>query len=172
MFKKIPILKGKYEAIVDAEDYVWLMQYSWTGKQKKKNCGIYVVRNSRGYVPPKKYRLAKMPQTKAKMAHVVFGKPVPKGMVIDHINHNTLDNRKSNLRLVTEQQNRWNRPSTRNSSSKYKGVSLEKGRGFRVQLWCKGKIYRKRFKCEKEAAKYYNELAREHHGEYAVLNDV
>lgn len=48
---------------------------------------------------------------------------VKKGFVIDHINHDTLDNRKSNLRFVTMQHNAVNRKTTRGyyrSKEKYR----------------------------------------------------
>ena len=43
-----------------------------------------------------------------KLHHVIIGKP-PKGLVTDHINRNKLDNRKSNLRHVTQRENNLNR---------------------------------------------------------------
>lgn len=46
----------------------------------------------------------------------------PPGVVVDHINHNTLDNRKENLRAISHQDNMLNRLPDKNSSSKYKGV--------------------------------------------------
>lgn len=53
-------------------------------------------------------------------------------MVIDHINHNTLDNRKSNLRICTIQQNNMNKKIAKNNSSGYSGVYFDKRR----QKWC------------------------------------
>lgn len=47
-------------------------------------------------------------------------------LVVDHINGNTLDNRKCNLRLVTQAQNMLNKSSSKNSSSKYLGVYYDK----------------------------------------------
>ena len=47
-------------------------------------------------------------------------------LVVDHINSNTLDNRKCNLRLITQSQNTLNQSSSKNSTSKYIGVNWDK----------------------------------------------
>tara|TARA_Y100000034_G_scaffold124636_1_gene173079 strand:+ start:523 stop:1026 length:504 start_codon:yes stop_codon:yes gene_type:complete len=46
----------------------------------------------------------------------------PKGMMVDHINHNGLDNRRENLRVCTMSENMMNRGKTRQNSTGYKGV--------------------------------------------------
>ena len=47
----------------------------------------------------------------------------PKGLEVDHINLNTLDNRMCNLRIVTHQQNQCNQPVQKNNTSGVSGVS-------------------------------------------------
>jgi len=56
----------------------------------------------------------------------------PEGYVIDHINHNTLDNRKSNLRIVARSENDMNRCVTSNTGEY--GISLCNDRYYRVTV--------------------------------------
>tara|TARA_B100002051_G_scaffold270812_1_gene304378 strand:- start:4455 stop:4793 length:339 start_codon:yes stop_codon:yes gene_type:complete len=104
---------------------------------------------------------------------LILGKP-QKGMVIDHINHIGLDNRKENLRFLTAAQNQQNSRSKRNSSSKYKGVGWYKaGNKWRARVKHKRKhIWLGYFACEHQAALAYNKKAFELWGENAFLNEV
>jgi hypothetical protein len=53
----------------------------------------------------------------------------PKGMTVDHINHDTLDNRRQNLRIVTNQVNNWNRNvAPRGALTGIMGVTIRKAR--------------------------------------------
>lgn len=95
----------------------------------------------------------------------------PNFNIADHINHNGLDNRKSNLRDANKQQNSFNTRSNRGSSI-YKGVSFEKTtRLWRSYITKDGiRQYLGRFDNELDAALAYDKKAREIFGEYANCN--
>lgn len=79
----------------------------------------------------------------------------PAGICVDHINGNKLDNRRSNLRLVTHAENLQNRPSLpRNNTSGHRGVSFsKKGRAWVAQAHQSGRtIVIGRFHTKEEAA--------------------
>lgn len=90
---------------------------------------------------------------------------------VDHINHDNLDNRKINLRLVSNTQNSFNQRKTKNKTvSKYKGVTRDK----RTSRWT-ARIRQQRlgtFDTEREAAECYNEAALRLFGEFACINHI
>ncbi len=93
---------------------------------------------------------------------------------VDHINHDKGNNCVENLRWATNKQNQRNVSKQKNTSSIYKGVSWEK----KLKKW-RAMIQIERtskhlglFNDEVEAALAYNEAAKHHFGEYALLNDV
>jgi len=92
---------------------------------------------------------------------------------IDHINGNGLDNRKSNLRKCTNQQNCINRPKQINNTSGFKGVFLRKSGKYRAGIRFNQKlIHLGTFVDKIDAAKAYNDAAIKYFGEFAYLNDV
>ena len=98
---------------------------------------------------------------------------VPKGKIVDHINHNGLDNRRANLRVATRRQNAWNKRKRRSKcSSQYKGVMwLKKAGKWQARISCKGRsIVIGYFDDEKAAARAYDARAAELFGEYAAPN--
>lgn len=93
-------------------------------------------------------------------------------LVVDHINGNTLDNRRINLRICTQFDNMKNTFSRKNSSSQYLGVSWNKTLGYWVaEVRSNGKrVYCGYFNNELDAAKARDEQAKIHHKEYVRLN--
>ncbi len=94
-----------YTFLFDLEDYDLIKNRNW-----------YV--NSRGYI-----QSSALPQVK--MHRLIMGVTDP-NMYIDHINHDKTDNRKSNLRIVTNQQNQRNKKPINKSG--YAGVSWHKNK--------------------------------------------
>lgn len=93
---------------------------------------------------------------------------------VDHINHIRDDNKLSNLRLVTNQQNAMNQKIHRNNKSGFKGVSYDKSsKKYRARIMLSGRsIYIGCYQTAEEAAAAYNEKANELFGKYAFVNII
>ncbi|MEV8270065.1 HNH endonuclease [Microbacterium oleivorans] len=94
------------------------------------------------------------------------------GEQVDHINRKTFDNRRANLRIVTSQQNNWNRGKgySTHGTSAYVGVSLYKPDGQpRWQASIAGNVLGI-FDDEDEAAYVRDQAAMQLYGEHAFLN--
>lgn len=92
----------------------------------------------------------------------------------DHVNHDGLDNRRVNLRVVTAAQNNYNSRSRVGSSSRFKGVTWNRGnRKWQASIKLHGQNrYLGCYEVEEDAALAYNAAARELFGEHACLNEV
>jgi len=88
---------------------------------------------------------------------------------VDHIEKPTSNNTVSNLRWATVEENRRNSCISKNNTSSYKGVSLDKKTGkYRAQIRINGKgTYLGSFTTALEASEAYKEASKEHYGEYA-----
>lgn len=104
------------------------------------------------------------------LARIVLDAPPQKH--VDHISGDTLDNRRENLRLVTNKENVRNSAKAANKLSRFKGVYKMKNK-FHALVICDAKRYRiSPFNTEEEAALAYNKLAKLLFGEFARLNEL
>jgi hypothetical protein len=156
-YREIPLTHGKV-ALVDAEDYDRIAAHKWTAF--KNSVSWYAARSTA-------IKGGKTRRTILMHREIMNA---PDGIEVDHRNHNTLDNRKSELRLATHKQNIWNsRPGRRNTSG-FKGVSYIKSNltsPWLAQIQYNGrKIYLGFFKTAEEANVAYIKTAVRLHGEY------
>lgn len=143
--------------LIDDEDFEKISKYHWSVNYDSKKKGYYI----------------KTEYNKNRFFIHRIIMDAKNGELVDHINRNTLDNRKSNLRICTIAQNiRNSKPhSTKNRTSVFKGVYFSKS----VHRWCAkiyhGKnIYLGNFKIQEEAAIAYDKAAKKYFGDFAYLN--
>ena len=148
--RRIPLTQGR-EALVDACDYNFLMQWKWC-----ITVNGYATRNlkSRGMLT---------------MHRAVVGRYRGNFQQVDHINGDRIDNRRSNLRHATASQNGRNRGKNKNNTSGHKGVWWNKRR---KKFYAAIKVNRKSihlgvFDDPKKASEVYKQAALELHKEFA-----
>ncbi len=160
--KTIPLTHG-YFTKVDDDDYERLASLRWYANTARGE-----VRALRTFLDGKK-------QKTVPMSRFIMGEP--KGMIVDHINGDTLDNRKSNLRICTILENQWNRKKSKKNTSGYIGV-VEVKRYRTPNKFCshikhnKKNIFLGVYSTAKEAAIVYNEKALALRGKFATLNII
>lgn len=162
--KLIPLTQGKW-AIVDADDYSDVLQYRWQ------------VTNMQGrFYATRAFVLTNGKRTTFSMQRHLFGllpnSKDPMKIRIDHKDHDTLDNRRNNLRFCSNAENCRNQLKRKNTSSKYKGVSRFRQEGsWRAQITRNYQNYSLGvFATEIAAAKAYDMAAKRLHGRFANLN--
>lgn len=173
--KEIKLTRG-FIAIVDDDDFDSLNQWKWCITTDKEEKFTYAVR--RCPVSNMQIRMHRQ------IMHAKTGE------IVDHRNHDTLDNRKSNLRICTVRQNGMNRVSRKGTTSVYLGVHKHISKS-RVYVKSEG-VYRDYlyekwgaritvngkyltlgvFKNEVDAALAYNRAAIKYHGEFANTNTI
>lgn len=141
--------------IVDDDDYKIIGKLSW-------------------YLDRYGYACRIDPRQRKNVSMARFINKTPKGMICDHKNHNTLDNRKENLRNCSPLESTVNcrKRNVKNKTSEYKGVSwFKKSKKWRLRLKIGGKdINIGYFNNEHHAALFYDLWAKDLFGEYACTN--
>jgi hypothetical protein len=151
--RKIPLTQGKF-ALVDNRDYYRLVKQKWNA----------AIANNTFYAAGTQSRKS------IKMHRFIMDAPAH--LVVDHIDHNGLNNVRGNLRLCTFAQNARNIQPTKGTSSRYKGVCWKK----KEKKWVANvqpnnkRYFLGYFDNEIDAAKAYDKKAAEVFGEFACLN--
>lgn len=159
MVKTIPLTQGKI-AIIDDDDYEKLNKFKWCSQKDHQYTRWYAIRKK---LINGKWKLILMHREILK---------AKRGIYIDHINHNGLDNRKINLRLCTGSQNQKNRGLQKNNTSGLIGVSFNK----EIRKWSayiikdKHQIFLGIFDDKEEAGHVVDKKAIELFGDFAILN--
>lgn len=151
--KQIKLSRGLI-ALVDDEDFEYLSQWKWSAH--KGGNTFYATRTIwKGSI-----------QNKVRMHRLILN--TPKGMQVDHIDHNGLNNQKHNIRNCNVQQNHFNVRSV--STTGYHGVYYDK-KYIKACIQYNGKgIHIGNFKREIDAARAYDQKAKELFGDFAYLN--
>ena len=114
-YRKIYLDEGNW-TILDLKDYYHFAGFKWCiGGYKDK---YYAVRSQ--IIGPKDIKIVRL--------HRLIMN-APDGLLVDHKNGDSLDNRRANLRLATHSQNQCNKRKKANTSSRFMGVSFHKKRG-------------------------------------------
>jgi len=142
---------------VDSGDFNFLSEFKWS-RCSYANC-FYAV--TRKVVDGRKTAFL-MHRLIMKASH---------GIIVDHVNHDGMDNRKSNLRFATHTKNLQNSRKMCESSSIYKGVYwCNRANKWITQIKVNKRKIMHTFERELDAALKYDSMAREYFNEFAAVN--
>jgi hypothetical protein len=154
------IIKIKeYDVLISECDFERVIAHRWSLAFSNKGDGPYFA-----------YRTPR-PERKRILLHR-FIVNCPHGNCVDHINCNTLDNRRSNLRICTQAENRFNSRKSKSNTSGYKGVSWCKDtKKWRSQIKLNGKqINLGHFNNPEKAYEAYVSASKKYHGEFGRIS--
>jgi hypothetical protein len=147
-----------YQFIISEQDVEFVDSRSWFAQGRPGFMYVATTTKENG-----KYKI--------KYLHRLLFNLTDRKVFIDHINHNTLDNTRQNLRLSNNRLNQVNRYKKPNCASKYIGVSKTKNNTWVARIrHNKKRIDIGIFKTEEAAALAYNEMSLKINGDHAVLN--
>lgn len=160
MVQQIPLTQGKV-ALVDDDDYERLTVYRW-----------HVAQVKRGYW----YAVRATARVKGRQGRVFMHRDIlgvtDSCVIVDHIDLNTLNNQRANLREATRAQNRQNSRLPQNNTSGFKGASWNtNAKAWNAQITLDGRSTNLGYYATaREAAQAYDRAAVKHFGVLARTN--
>lgn len=148
------LIRDNLKILIDECDS-WLLNYKWSYQKTRKGKPYY----ARATINGKRTLMHKLIMAE-------------ENKLVDHVNGNGLDNRRSNLRYCNNSENLLNRNKSKNNTSGYKGIWYRKDRGTYVAELTINKraVIKKSFKTLKEAIVEYNNAAKKYSNGFARLN--
>jgi hypothetical protein len=159
--KRIPLTQGQF-ALVDDEDFDGVNSFVWFAKWNRCTKSFYAARNSVANSASARSVI----RMHREILHAM------KDSKVDHVNHDTLDNRRDNLRYCTHQQNARNMRLNIRNTSGFKGVKRS-GSNWQSSIKVDGiTLHLGSFLRLEDAAAAYDEAALKHFGEFALTNEM
>lgn len=159
--KIIPLTRG-VEAVIDDCDHGLILSFGWWGAMPRNQ-------TNGGFYATTRVKVGARLTTRYMHREIMRA---PKGLQVDHIDGNGLNNTRANLRLCDRSLNNVNRRLGYSPASGFRGVYQDRGAPlFYARIWHGGSAKRLGyFRDAQEAARAYDAAAREAFGEFAILN--
>ena len=144
-----------YNVLIDDVDYEKIAKLSWYLHKTELRKNLVYFRHT-------------LSGKTISLHRYIYGLDRLNGLVVDHINGDTLDNRKINLRAVTVEQNNMNRKNRPNKTG-YKGIKIARSKTEKYTArinYKKKSIYLGTFPTPEEAHAAYCEASKKYHGEF------
>lgn len=159
MTREVPLTQGLV-ALVDDEDFDALAGFRW--QASRRHSGRYYAQRASTVEEV----AAGASSCVTMHRQIMAAKP---GQMVDHINRDTLDNRRVNMRFATNAQNCANAVRGANKLG-YRGVYASRNK-FRASISVNLRVFHTTtYPDPVSAAMAYDALAKQHHGEFAILN--
>ena len=163
-YREIPLTKGQ-TALVDESDFESLNAFKWYASWNSHTQSFYAARNS--------CRKGGKPNKPIWMHREILGLPrTGDGRFGDHVDHDTLDNRRRNLRVASGSENASNARLRKDNPSGFKGVTFHKPTGrWRARIQSNGVPVELGYTdTPEEASRLYCAAVPRFHGKFACPN--
>jgi hypothetical protein len=157
--RSISLTKGQI-ALVDDEDFEYLNKFRWQAQ--------YCIDTDSFYAKRGDYSTGK--NITVRMSRYIMN--TPKNMLCDHVNHNTLDNRKENLRNVTKSQNMINRRKQVGTKTGITGIGVANKKYYAHIRFNGDRVFGKNHSNIEDAIKDRKRLEVVYFGDYAYKGEV